>query len=576
MLDSAANAGAKGQSQFFTPLAFGQALALALPDHRPTIVDFNCGRGDLLRACAHKSTFRLLGADIDPCDIDPESKEPSPPSRPSRDTPIRRITGDLTRLFPLLAEVDFRMDLAVLNPPWDLWWYRDRLTCLAESQVSAVRSAFAAHDGRTTAGTIDSTAATLMMALDRMSSYGEGLLIANNATLERLITKPGAPHGTLAAHIWAHLVIPGNLMTGILDHTFSDDGSFHTGVIYFARGHTSGCQPTAKLKLLPSAFCLLPLKDSRYTLRKGAEVRGHHNEAMDTTELWTAVSEEWARLSKPARNDFNLWLTKDGTIETALSLFDQKSSRFLKAEANRLHQLRGKRPMQLVMQRSQREDLLKACGLENLNLKFQISNLKSETVWRVDPKLQAAVMEAVKAYHACRAPLCQLPPLQRLGFLDEEDFIECRKDLHSPHLTTNHSSNQSPLFRAGQTYPMRSQSVTVSRLGSKPNLLGEMESIEYSGQELAFFIQDEFGSEHCFMEGRLRDPKITITLPTNGKGKGAGRGSASGIKSTIDFTLQQQAEHFIIPEVPDVAALNPEEYQRNVNTLRELERILNE
>jgi len=44
-------------------------------------------------------------------------------------------------------------------------------------------------------------------------------------------------------------------------------------------------------------------------------------------------------------------------------------------------------------------------------------------------------------------------------------------------------------------------------------------------------------------------------------------------KVQIDFTLQQLIEHFTIPDVPDVATLNPELHQLNVAVLHEIEEI---
>lgn len=43
----------------------------------------------------------------------------------------------------------------------------------------------------------------------------------------------------------------------------------------------------------------------------------------------------------------------------------------------------------------------------------------------------------------------------------------------------------------------------------------------------------------------------------------------------IDNPLQQLVEHFMIPEVHDLANLNPEIYQRNVDLLQEIENIVN-
>ena len=525
-LDSAANAAGKGQSQFFSPFAVGQLLGRPLPEHRPTLCDFQCGAGHLLQACANPSTRTLLGCDIDPC----RGHKPA-----EKSLPIKRITADVTRLYVLFAEVNWRLDLGVFNPPWDLWWYRDRLAALADSEMPAVRAAFSAHDGRTTQDTIDSTVATMLMALDCFTIYGEGLLIANNATLQRLIFAPGAPHGALARHVWAHVVIEGNPMTRIKDHAYSDDGSFQTGVIYFARGHTVGCRFQKTANSLEDLDAITKeLVQQRRVLRTGPEVRGYSHECDESPHLWKAVAEEWKARHAPKRADFNLWLGEDGTIRTHLSLFDQKSSRVLREEAVRLSQLAGKRPMQLVMQRNQRDDLLRAAGVGH------------QSVWRVCPRLQEAVQLAIKEYHACRAPLYPLPELQRLGYLDEEDFLHCKQDL---------SREGEILFRAGQNYPLTSRSVSVTRTGHRPNLEGELETIEYSGQELALLVRDETAQQRCFMEARLRDPKVKVDIG-------------------VDFTLQELAEHFVIPDVPDIASVDTEGFQRNLKLLEELEQLL--
>src|ERR1051325_2631934 len=112
MFEAAANAATKGQSQFYTPMPFGRKLAEALPKHRPSIVDLNCGLGHLLEASGNQKTLRLLGADIDSC----RGK-----SVEGATLPLNRITCDITRLYPWLKEIGFTADLFVLNPPWRLF-----------------------------------------------------------------------------------------------------------------------------------------------------------------------------------------------------------------------------------------------------------------------------------------------------------------------------------------------------------------------------------------------------------------------------------------------------------------------
>jgi len=372
-LESAANAGDKGEAQFLTPLEWGRALSLQLPRFRPVIIDLSCGAGHLLQAAARGSTNHLLGCDIDPCPLVNDKGQPA-------DTPtVKRIVADVTKLYGLMRQVDLRADCFVLNPAWDLHQYRKVLAELAESDLPTVRAAFTAHDGRTGRDTVDSTVASLCLALDRSSDYGEGFLIGNESTLQRLILGPGAPHAALGMHVWAHLVITGN----ICDPKRGPDSQFRTGVIYFARAHDAGptmgesslYQPPLLTSLAQAQSVCAELHKHRLDLRLGAEIKSYAY-TDDTVDKWQAVAGEWERLTRKDKPQWNLSLRADDTIKTDLSLFDTHSARVSKQEAESLFSLEGKRPMQLVMQRQQRVHLERAAF---------------GTTWRVDPKLQAAI-----------------------------------------------------------------------------------------------------------------------------------------------------------------------------------------
>src|SRR5262245_39750107 len=115
LFDSARNAADKGQAQWFTPLDWGKALTLPLPTFRPAVVDLSCGNGQLLRAASHRNS-KLLGCDIDP-------------SLSTINSPLSThfLQADITRFYDLLREIKWKADLFVLNPPWDLHWYREQL-----------------------------------------------------------------------------------------------------------------------------------------------------------------------------------------------------------------------------------------------------------------------------------------------------------------------------------------------------------------------------------------------------------------------------------------------------------------
>ncbi len=604
MLESASNAADKGQSQWFTPFAFGQKCAQALPVNRPHILDFNCGAGHLLQASANKTTLELLGADIDPCRSaklkvqNAESKN-SPLSTLNSPLPINRITHDATLLAPMLQEVNGAADLLVLNPPWRLFWHRSRLQHLLESEVLAVRDAFAgveADAGCPREG-IDSTIAALLLALDLCTLYGEGMLIANNATLERLLFAADAPHGAAAKHVWLHCVIQGNPMTGLNDCNFQPEQEgqpgtgFHTGVIYFARDHTLGPK---RFNYTMSEFLASDAKTfaGLRVFRQGAEIRNIHECSREVVEAWDTAKERVGELNgNKVRVPYNLWLSAGGIIRTNLSRFETRSRKVNKKEAARLFELNNKRPIELVLQRAQRDELL---------------HVAEKAGWRVHPELLAAVRQAIQQYHSARAPLYPLSDIQRLGYLDEQDAIKCKLDLGG-------------IFHAGESYPLRTQTVKITRTAQKPNLVGNLEDLEFTGLELAIFLKHDphipgvpniEGKESVFMDAKLRnDPKTKVEIvkqekkspekpsPTAnsvllqtaqalGKLHIIGIGTADPQPSTpnpqpqfnspIDFTMQDLVMHFEIPDVPDVATVNPDGFQQYLNKLTELEQLATE
>ena len=558
LFDSASNAAEKGQAQWFTPLEWARVLSLPLNDFRPIITDLTCGNGQLLAgAKAEGEKAILLGCDIDPSGFSCHGGHSGPNA-------VSAVNADITRFYPLLCSVNWKCDLFVLNPPWDLHWYRDCLSALAESECPAVREAFAAHDGRTARDTIDSTIATLGIALDRSSSLGEGFLVGNEATLQRLLFAKNAPHRALVRHVWAHIAIEGNICQRDAGPNYSK-GDFQTGVLWFARGHSAGpafnqtltrsdLNPDDKDMLGPARRVCMRLKQDRMAHRHGPMAASYlHTE--NTKELWLAAKEEHLRkqgLSKAP--PYNIWLEDNGgrdaaTIRTYLNLFNTASGRVDKAAAAALHALNGRQPIQLVVQRSQRKALEDA--------------VKPGSPWLVDPALQRAVETAIVEYNRVRAPLYPLPKIQRLGYLDEQDDILCCKNLGGPFGTD---------FVPGRRYPIRSTTVATKRAGTKINNLGLPDEVEWNGQELAFFITDGNGVERCFMEGRLRDENVKLNLLRPGaKGR---KERDLGDECAIDFTLQELITHFVIPEVPDVATRLPQQYEAHRQTMHEITRLL--
>lgn len=470
---------------------FAHEIAQHLPVHRPIICDLSCGDGSFLVGAANASTRFLIGCDIHPGQIG--------------STRILRLTADLPPIYPLLVEINWLADLLVLNPSSDLYWRRDALTFLAESDVPAVAEAFHKTEANLNSDTINSAVATLCIALDRLTYRGEGLLIANNATLDRLVLHHRAPHHALARHIWGRVVMPVNPITGQLEAT---------AVIYFARDHERGVRCDGAI---------------HREQRTGAYIAADWMAYTDTVRLWRAVQKEWQIGCSIKRTDYNLSLRPDGTIHVHLSGFDYK--RVGKAPAKQLFGLRGKHPIQLVIQRSSREYLHKQLSL-----------------CRTEPALSEAVKQALSQYYAERAPLYPLPATQRLGYLDEHDCIICIRDFVQREVR---------LFAGDKIYPIRTKTVKVTRLAQRRNLKGEVEHLKLTGQELAILITGENGEEVCFVSDPCRVPQNLN-------------------ERYLVLDLRTLIEHFQIPEVPDVATVHRTTFDQNLQTLTKLEELISD
>jgi hypothetical protein len=120
-----------------------------------------------------------------------------------------------------------------------------------------------------------------------------------------------------------------------------------------------------------------------------------------------------------------------------------------------------------------------------------------------------------------------------------------------------------PVFSAGQRYTIRTETIALKRTGKKLNLTGQVDEVLWEGSELALFIKDNNGAERLFMDERLRADDVRLSI------------QAEDAPSPIEFNLQQLADHFDIPEVPDVATKSPEAFKRNLELLHLIEEIVN-
>jgi len=522
VLKSSPRARKLGQQQFETPSLLAEALMRPLPATRVCVADLQCGHGALLRAaaqtCPERDTRTLLGLDIDPTAEIPDFASKQPIQRGT-------VCADFTRFVPLLLAVKARFDLLVLNPPFSLQWdiadLREREWTMVNGRLELANAAIPHSALRTP--TFDSTLATFEVAHRLLSKRGEGLLICNAATCDRLLV----PHA-LWRKTWLRLTMP-NPFPGVLK-------SMEISVVYFAAGHrgqaplevrAADTMPGTITRALDFAAA------NRHKLIEGDTVKKTHEAYWGTTREWEAAEGEWKRLTDAEfaeRNGWNIRLSPlDGTVKTYLTPFQDLTGDVPQATVDALRKIEGQHPAALVVQRVSRKALVLAA---------------QGGIWRVQPAVATAVAEAMRNYNAVRAPLRPLGPVQRLGYLDEEDGIRCERP---PGLG----------FTAGQSYPIESETIAGRKVEMRPHWRrgekGDKEKVLVTGQELLLRIKDANKEWHAFTQYPL----------------GAEQERERPEKHF--HLLSELVECFHIPDVPDIAQCHPAEFAEYQRRLRALE-----
>lgn len=253
---------------------------------------------------------------------------------------------------------------------------------------------------------------------------------------------------------------------------------------------------------------------------------------------WDAAATEWKRLTDAEyaeRNGWNIRLRDDGTIASYVTPFQTLSGKVPLELAAALKGLDRQHPAALVVQRVNRKALVLAV---------------KGNIWRVHPDVTTAVDGALVAYNAARAPLRPLNAVQRLGYLDEEDTIQCERFIEG--------------FTVGRSYPLETETFEGSKVEQRPHPRGrtdpatgeiEKEEVRVTGQELLIRIQGDGGVWHAFTQFEL------------------GEAQRKERENHEFHLLAELVEAFRIPDVPCLAECHPAEFEEFKRRLRELEQI---
>ena len=501
LASSATNSHLKGFQQYFTPEPWARALGAALPMHRRTIFDPHCGDGSLLRGLANATTRDVLGLDLDPA-AGLGGKTEWTRAIGGDMTPLRSFAhGDILDLYPLLEETDSGFDLIVANPPFSLNWPLELLHGPLRQGLSGK--------------SIDSTLATIRMIPPLLSRLGEGMLIANAATLDRLREE----HPEDFEQVWLHLDIP-SFFPGV-------SSSLRVGVLYFT---------SRELEPLES---FRESWDARITPDETAEIldraRRKHFKAHCIEEAWEqittstrmfeACADEMKRRRDPAASNANVTLDSAGNLRTWVSMYQEKSVTVPANMREFLRSINRQHPISLTLQRGSRLALAAAIR---------------SGIWTIDPAAQAALDDALVHFNQERAPLSPISNLQRIGWIDDAETLLCTADYQH--------------FKAGQHYELSTQTIEWAKEEIRPRYHAgklDKETVRVRGTDLRITLHHPDGPPAYFIYNPDRLP---------------------GTEANPVQSLDVMAAHFDLPEVEDISAIRADDFARNLALLDELER----
>jgi hypothetical protein len=251
------------------------------------------------------------------------------------------------------------------------------------------------------------------------------------------------PCSKLAPHVWLRLADPVNDCVAL----------------FISPGH-KGEEPQRIDLSLASEAALIEKAPRRAIWRHGAGVFGVCDLSRTTAPKFSAALTEYrrstgAKVSEPYPH--NLWV-RDGLVRVWL---DPYQLFLFVMEDAALRKLNGYSVGAIST----------SGGSMAATLRSALSNARL----RIAPELRAAVEQAAREDAGARAPFYALPPVQRLGWLVDHEWLFCAAPFGP--------------FKKGIRYPVKCLTSEFTRDTERPNLFGEQEHVTLHAKDLVIEIQ---------------------------------------------------------------------------------------
>jgi hypothetical protein len=364
---------------------------------------------------------------------------------------------------------------------------------------------------------LSSTHATLRMLPHLLHDVGEAMLIANASTLQRLHAKHPADFDPA----WLWIDLP-NFFPGVSLRP-EQEKAFRIGVLYLSGDYSGGPEQRSFVTPVTPDQLATALDRARHDLCRFRCI-SQVWEASQSSRYFDACGHEMLRRCDPTHSRANVTLGTDGRIRTHVSLYQERCTTIDSHLTSFLHALNRKHPLELTLQRGTR---------------LALQEVLDSGIWSISPDARQSIADAINSFNQDRAPLSPASAVQAIGWIDDAEELLCIADLDH--------------FCAGQNYKLSTKTIEWKKKENRPRY--------HAGKR---------ATETVLVRGT--DLLLTLHHPTLSPIHFTFNPERAGTLHTTR-SLEDLARHFQLPETPDITAIHPEVFTRNLTLLDELETI---
>lgn len=394
---------------------------------------------------------------------------------------LKIVNADLTKFAPLLSEIDYHPSVYALNPPFNLWW-KDKAENKVESQKYV-----------------------LEFAMRTLQYGGAGYIITSKTFYDRYIEKRYSKNVIAviyAKNLFAKACV--DVAITVFQHGY--DRNLPTEIYHY--DYSKGPIPKDVIQTIQDRLGYVQYSD--YTNGRAM------SQFLDCFEEY--------KMQNGLASAYNIDL-RDGKLDVFFTNFRWKHIRdnYDPSVFQNINKIQGKDPNYLAF---------------NTYVKKDVIRLTVDKVLTVSPDAQKAIDQAEQDSILVSTPFKTLPPQQRLGYLQDIEWIKCTKSFTRDKIH----------FVENEMYSIQVKT-SIHKITYKKEVERKVEGVYKT-------VVRNFSKD-------IKTLRILISL----------HNPLTGEDETLDLSeeprdIQFLIDHFDIPDPQDIASVFPERHAQIAERLK--------